>query len=147
MKMIGLQPKRRISGMYRGRGFTLIELMFVVLIVCILAAVAIPLMQGRIDSAKWSEGRAMAGTIKTGIRAYYASSGPGAGEPTLVDLGFIQGDLEGKYFKYSQGSFSWTSSYFGAPEPVLDYTITITSPLVTAPSVMYLTKEGFSETP
>jgi prepilin-type N-terminal cleavage/methylation domain-containing protein len=147
MKIIGSQPKRRISGMYCGRGFTLIELMFVVLIVCILAAVAIPLMQGRIDSAKWSEGRAMAGTIKTGIRAYYASKGPGAPEPTLVDLGFTQGDLEGKYFKYSQGSFSWTSTYFGTPEPVLDFTITITSPLVRAPSVMYLTEGGFSETP
>ena len=44
------------------KGFTLIELMVVILIVGILAAVAIPIMRGRIDSAKWSEGKAMMGT-------------------------------------------------------------------------------------
>jgi len=39
------------------KGFTLIELMVVIMIVGILAAVAIPLMRGRVDSAKWSEGK------------------------------------------------------------------------------------------
>ena len=58
--------------MKRRKGFTLIELMVVILIVGILAAVAIPILRGRIDAAKWSEGKAMMGSIGTAIRAYHA---------------------------------------------------------------------------
>jgi len=86
------------------KGFTLIELMVVILIVAILAAVAIPIMRGRIDAAKWSEGRAMMGSIATAIRAYCAAEDTAPGTGTLdsgtlaQDLGFATGDLTGTYF-------------------------------------------------
>lgn len=82
------------------KGFTLIELMVVIFIVGILAAVAIPIMRGRIDSAKWSEGRAGAGSIRTAARAYQAEKGPAYAYvgTTLTELGFAIGDLDGKYF-------------------------------------------------
>ena len=93
------------------KGFTLIELMVVVLIVGILAAVAIPILRGRIDAAKWSEGKSMLGTIATAIRAYQADKGP-AGTPcaTIIGtgdtaLGFAVGDLTGTYF--GDGDFSF----------------------------------------
>ncbi len=106
------------------KGFTLIELMVVVLIVGILAAVAIPILRGRIDAAKWSEGKAMMGTIATAIRAYQADKGPAGDLPTAIvgsgdtELGFAAGDLTGTYFSDSDFTMSVTDM-----DP-LTYTIT-----------------------
>ena len=87
------------------RGFTLIELMVVILIVGILAAVAVPILRGRIEQAKWSEAAATAGAIKTAVRAYYAEDSTVAGawaaqavSGVAVTLGFSAGDLTGRYF-------------------------------------------------
>ncbi len=108
------------------RGFTLIELMVVILIVGILAAVAIPLMRGRIDAAKWSEGKAIMGTIATALRAYGAEKGDtGNWPPSQVDLGFVAGDLAGTYF--NDGDITWAAAYDSTVTPSLTYTITATS--------------------
>lgn len=93
--------------MEKRKGFTLIELMVVILIVSILAGVAIPLMQGKIDSAKWSEANAAAGTIRTAVRAYAAEQGVTQAQTDLdgqaltavmATLGFNTADLTGTYF-------------------------------------------------
>ena len=88
------------------KGFTLIELMVVILIVAILAAVAIPILRGRIESAKWSEGAAIAGTVKTAVKVAFAEdstatlTGVLASPPNALTtlLGFGTGDLTGQYF-------------------------------------------------
>jgi prepilin-type N-terminal cleavage/methylation domain-containing protein len=87
------------------KGFTLIELMVVVLIVGILAAASIPLMRGRIDSAKWAEANATAGTIKSAVRVYYAEKGNATAVTGVLSdgarqtaLGFNAADLTGTYF-------------------------------------------------
>jgi len=130
------------------KGFTLIELMVVILIVGILAAVSVPIMRGRIDAAKWSEGKAMAGSLATSIRAYAADQGSGFGykNPKLIELGFATTDLQGTYFDAS--NYTWTSDYDGVP-PVLTYTITITAPDgISTPSKVTLNQSGkWTETP
>jgi len=90
------------------KGFTLIELMVVILTVGILAAVAVPIMRGRIDSSKWSEANATAGTIGTAVRAYIAEKKPDYDYGNLESrlnvpfiyeaLGFKRFDLDGAYF-------------------------------------------------
>jgi len=90
-------------------GFTLIELMVVILIVSILAAVAVPIMRGRIDAAKWSEANTSAGSIRNSVRTYIAEKGLDYGGYSGIEgslgtssvysnLGFGSSDLDGSYF-------------------------------------------------
>jgi prepilin-type N-terminal cleavage/methylation domain-containing protein len=137
--------------MEKRKGFTLIELMVVIFIVGILAAVAIPIMRGRIDSAKWSEGRAAAGSIRTAARAFCAEKGPNWGgvwaNVGLYELGFTNlvnmadgDDLDGKYF---------TNECYGIVFAGYDqYTVTVTAASSlradkpTSPAVVTLDQDG-----
>lgn len=88
------------------KAFTLIELMVVILIVGILAAASVPLMRGRVDSAKWAEANATAGTIRSAVRVAFAEdsdkstlTGTLDDEDLQLRLGFNDADLTGTYFE------------------------------------------------
>lgn len=112
------------------KAFTLIELMVVIIMVSILAAASAAIYTGKVDAAKWSEGKAIMGTIANAIRAY-AAENSAAGEygqdmPSMQNLGFIASDLQGTYF--SAENFSWQTSFNSGSSPSLAFTITASAP-------------------
>ena len=74
------------------KGFTLIELMIVVAIIGILAAVAIPAYQDYIARAQVSEAVNLLGGGKTPLAEYYSDKGSFPPSPASV-----MGNLSGKY--------------------------------------------------
>lgn len=87
-------------------GFTLIELMIVVIVVGVLAAVAIPLYQVAAARSKATEAVAALGLARTAMRAYYAEHGTyenaaftDGGAVTAGEiLAVTDDDLAGRYF-------------------------------------------------
>jgi type IV pilus assembly protein PilA len=82
------------------KGFTLIELMIVIAIIGILAAIAIPAYQNYTIRAQVTEGLSLADSFKTAVAEYYQSNGtwptgwaavPAAGQIPM------QGAATGKY--------------------------------------------------
>jgi type IV pilus assembly protein PilA len=135
--------------MNKQAGFTLVELMVVIMIIGILAAVSIPMMQGRISSAKWSEGKTTMGAIAAAIRTYITETGNNfSAVPTLTQLGFADNDLSGRYFTCGEsgiGDFSWVITN----NDPLTFQITATAPAeISSPSQITLDQTGkFTETP
>jgi len=119
------------------KGFTLVELMVVVVIVALLAALLIPMLTQRIEAAKWSEGKSAAGTIATALRAYIIEKAElepvAAGGLTIsgIDEFMNPADLNGKYFDYGDYSLSniaYNPGNTGTDEYVVTYTITVEKP-------------------
>ena len=98
----------RLNRMMRSEGgFTLVELLIVVIIVGILAGVGIPMYQGATERAKASEAVSALGTIKSALRTYYAQYGTYVDATNFTDMAKVTNgsildvtdtDLGGRYF-------------------------------------------------
>jgi type IV pilus assembly protein PilA len=84
------------------KGFTLIELMIVIAIIGILAAIAIPAYQNYTIRSQVTEGLSLADGWKTAISEYYAQNGSFPGASTTAAAGAagkisVSGNSVGKY--------------------------------------------------
>ena len=78
------------------RGFSLVELMIVVAIIGILAAIAIPAYQDYTIRAQVTEGLNLAGAVKASVAEFYAQNG--TWPPSLTELGMdVNNPPSGKY--------------------------------------------------
>ncbi len=82
--------------MRKQQGFTLIELMIVVAIIGILAAIAIPAYQDYTIRAQVSEGLNLTGACKAAVTEYYQDQGVFPGDNATAGLE-AAGNIRGKY--------------------------------------------------
>lgn len=108
------------------QGFTLIELMIVIAIIGILAAIAIPSYQDYTAKSKFTAAQAELAGAKTAVDAFLNENG--ASVPTLTDAGLRQPTSNCSAVTVSAGAdpFTMNCVILGGPGTVANRNITLT---------------------
>ena len=129
--------------MKKQQGFTLIELMIVVAIIGILAAIAIPAYQDYTIRAQVSEGLNLSGGAKAAVSEFFMDRGVWPSDNTAAGLATIPTDISGKYVvSVAVGSGLVTVTYGNdANNAILNDTL-LMSPLGSGGSVEWTCKSA-----
>ncbi len=100
-----IQVSSRVNNSYSTKqGFSLLELLIVVVIIAVLAGIAVPVYRNNVEKAKRTEIAVTMGYVKSQLNIYYAEYGEYPIAPTWEnvvgsDWNYIPtGGLRGKYF-------------------------------------------------
>ncbi|RNA70656.1 prepilin-type N-terminal cleavage/methylation domain-containing protein [Alteribacter keqinensis] len=110
------------------KGLTLVELLAVIVILGIIAAIAIPAIGGIIDNSKKDAHIANAETLANAARLYVTSN-PGTGEITAEKLS-SEGYIESVPKNPDGGSYSQAKVVIGESDGNITYTITLGTVIV-----------------
>ena len=129
------------------QGFTLIELMIVVAIIGILAAVALPAYQDYTARSQVSEAISLASGAKTAVTEYWTSKGSFPGSNTSAGLAATATDINGKYVASVEvgtgGVVTATMKATGVAKGIESGTLAL-SPITAAGSIKWTCKAGSS---
>ncbi len=129
--------------MEKRKAYTLVELLAVIIILIILLAVAIPILRGRIDAAKWAEGKTLMGIISEALRVYIAEIGRSYinfDSISMSTLGFVETDLTGTYF--GPEDFQWTGRYDMPSNEIFFMVIAFAPDEINSPSMITVDQDG-----